>query len=98
MDLAAGKREKGKEADTAHVRDGAFSGKQKRNVWLEEREPACFMLPPWEAKSKSGVWTSHGRDKWRSGAAWQLWHTGTLQMEKETSEPGQIFQGYCQLT
>lgn len=45
---------------------------------------------------RNAVWTSHGRDTGSSEGAWQSWHTGTLQMEKETSGPGQVFQGYCQ--
>lgn len=57
MNSAAGKREGGKEADTAHVTlVGSLESRTGVCGW-EEREPACFSSPPPEAKRQE--WHMH---------------------------------------
>lgn len=74
MDLAAGRREAGKEADTAHI---ALVGLRERSAWLGGRGPACF-------SPASGGAAACGR-----GALVQRGHGGTLEpCQWEGKPPG----------
>lgn len=82
LDLAAGRREEGKKADTAHI---SLVGSRERSAWLEGKGASLLLTPAGEAGALRGR-NSPGRARcvWQSssGAAWRPGHTGTVPMGK----------------
>lgn len=89
MNLAAGKREDGKEAATACTRQVESPGSRRGVCGWEDREVGCFTPPPLEDERQAcpgGRATGCDRGALRSMTIMAQWNS--LQMERETSRRG----------